>query len=95
MPAQCSGRAAVLAAFQGGRAAIAEITITPTKFHWAPSDSLLVIEANGKGRLLHGTEYNNSYVFMVGVSNGQVTLWREYFNSLIIVRALEAEAAAG
>jgi ketosteroid isomerase-like protein len=94
MPASCSGHDAVMAAFRDGRASIAEITITPTKFYWCPHDSLLVIEANGRGRLMHGTKYENAYVFLVGIHDGRVSLWREYFNSLIIQRALEAEAAA-
>ncbi|MDB6063637.1 MAG: hypothetical protein JWM78_3740 [Verrucomicrobiaceae bacterium] len=95
MPPLCNGHAAVMAAFQGGRALIAEITITPSKFYWSAHDDVLVVEAQGKGRLPRGTEYNNSYVFLVGVRDGSVILWREYFNSLIILRALEAEAAAG
>lgn len=94
MPPIYEGHDAVMAAFAGGRASIAEITITPQKFYWSPGEAVMTVEASGKGRLPRGTEYNNSYIFLVGIRDGKVSLWREYFNSLLIVRALEAEAAA-
>ena len=89
MPASQTGHNAVVAAFRDGRASIAEITIAPTSMRWCPDDSVLVVEAKGKGRLMNGADYNNSYVFFIGVRDGRVILWREYFNSLIIQRALE------
>jgi uncharacterized protein len=94
MPPRCSGHDAVMGAFQGGRASMVEMAITPTKMYWCANESMLIVEATGKGRLTHGTEYNNAYVFFVGIRDGRVSLWREYFNSLTIQRALESEAAA-
>src|SRR3546814_2653998 len=66
MSAICSGHSAVVATFTEGRASIDQITITPRKTYWSQADSTLIVEAQGKGRLAKGTEYNNRYVFIIG-----------------------------
>src|SRR3546814_1757426 len=83
----CSGHSAVVATFTEGRASIDQITITPRKTYWSQADSTLIVEAQGKGRLAKGTEYNNRYVFIIGFQDERVILWREYFNSLVIQQA--------
>ncbi len=89
------GQAAVLEAMTQGRAMMASMTITPSETYWSAPDETLVIEAKGKAQLRGGTPYNNSYVFMVGFRDGRVILWREYFDSLLMQHAIEAEMAAG
>ena len=56
MPASQTGHNAVVAAFRDGRASIAEITIAPTSMRWCPDDSVLVVEAEGMGRLVNGAD---------------------------------------
>lgn len=93
MPAVSSGHAAVMASLREGRASLAEMTITPTKLYWCPADATLFVEATSQGRLQNGADYRNRYVFVVGIRDDRVVLWREYFNSLVILQAFEAMAA--
>src|SRR3546814_9882844 len=72
MSAICSGHSAVVATFTEGRASIDQITITPRKTYWSQADSTLIVEAQGKGRLAKGTEYNNRYVFIIGFQDERV-----------------------
>ena len=90
----CTGKAELLKMFNDSKDLIAEIKITMNRTHWAPADGLLVIEATGKARMTRGSPYNNSYVFMIAFKDGLVSLWREYFNPIIVQNALAAEEAA-
>jgi ketosteroid isomerase-like protein len=89
----CEGKAEVLAMFENARDIIAEIKVTMNSLHWVPADGLVIIEGTGKARLVHGSAYDNRYVFVIAFRDGLVSLWREYFNPLIVQASLAAEEA--
>lgn len=90
MPPASHGHAAVMAAFREGRASLEKMEITPTKTYWCAEDSTLFLEASSRGQLRGGGEYRNKYVFVVGIRDARIILWREYFDSVAIVKAFEA-----
>ena len=55
----------------------------------------LVVEADSDAELTGGASYRNRYVFLVGICDERVILWREYFNGLIAAEAMAAAQAAG
>ncbi|WP_336971196.1 nuclear transport factor 2 family protein [Sphingobium aromaticiconvertens] len=93
MPTLSHGHAAVMAAFREGRASLEEIKITPAKIYWCAGDSTLLLEASSKGRLRGGGDYRNSYVFVIGIRDERIILWREYFDSLAILKAFDTMSA--
>lgn len=94
MPAACVGHEDTMAAFHGGRANFATMKLIPGRSYWCPDSSMYVMEATSDAKLAHGTEYRNAYVFLIEIRDGRISLWREYFNSMVVVQALEAEMAA-
>jgi ketosteroid isomerase-like protein len=94
MPAAFVGKGAMMAELSEGQATLAEIAIVIQKTYRCPEDSTLFVEASNTGRLPHGTPYAIRYVFLLGVRDGQVILWREYFDGLIILRLAAAGAIA-
>lgn len=92
MPAAFNGRDEVMMAFTQGRANFTEMTITPVRSYWCGKERTLVIEATSQARLRGGTDYRNAYVFLIGIQDGAVILWREYFDGLIAQQAIDAEA---
>lgn len=90
MPTAVSGRDAVMAMFRDGRANFRRMTLTPSRFYWCPDDSTLVMEAQSDAVLAGGASYRNSYVFLIGIRDERVILWREYFNSLVVAEAMSA-----
>ncbi len=94
MPSVFTGRGEVMMAFTQGRANFVEMRITPNRTYWCGNEQTLVIEATSEARMIGGTDYRNAYVFLIGIRDGTIILWREYFNGLIAQRAIDAEAAA-
>jgi uncharacterized protein len=90
----CDGKAEMLKMFDDSKGLIAEIKVTMNRTHWVPASGQLIIEATGKARMTRGSPYNNSYVFVIAFKDGLVSLWREYFNPIIVQTAIEAEQAA-
>ena len=90
MPTAVSGRDAVMAMFRDGRANFRRMALAPSRFYWCPDESTLVMEAQSDAELANGTSYRNGYVFLIGIRDERVILWREYFNSLVVVEAMAA-----
>jgi hypothetical protein len=90
----CAGKHEMVKMFNESKAIIADIKVTMNRTYWVPADGLLVIEATGKARMTRGSPYNNAYVFVIAFKDGLVSLWREYFNPIIVQNALAAEQAA-
>lgn len=93
MASASAGHAAVMAAFREGRDSFVEMTITPVRTYWCAADATLFFEASSHGRLRRGGDYRNRYVFVVRIQDAQIALWREYFDSLTILKAFEAISA--
>ena len=97
MPKELQGKDAVLAAMTQGRSMMESMMLTMERTYWIPADETLAVEASGASLLVGGIPYNNRYIFLIGFRDGQVILWREYFDSLIMQDALDRQtpAAAG
>ena len=93
MPSVFIGRDEVMMAFTQGRANFIEMTITPHSVYWCEKEQTLVIEATSAATMVGGAKYRNAYVFLVGIKDGAVVLWREYFNGLVAQQAIEVQAA--
>ena len=93
MSAGSSGHDAVIAALREGRASFEQMTITPARIYWCAADATLFLEASSVGRLRGGGDYRNSYIFVVAVREGRIILWREYFDSHVITRAMATLSA--
>lgn len=91
MPSELHGKDTVLAAMAQGRSMMETMTLTMERTYWIPADETLAVEASGKSLLLGGIPYNNRYIFLIGFRDGQVILWREYFDSLIMQDALDRQ----
>jgi ketosteroid isomerase-like protein len=53
-------------------------------------ESLVAVEARGRGCLAGGPEYRSTYAFFVEVERGKVRALREYMDSLAVSRLLSA-----
>jgi ketosteroid isomerase-like protein len=51
------------------------------------TDGLAVFQADGRATLPDGTPYNNHYLMMFSVANGQILHWYEYFSPVCAARA--------
>jgi len=49
--------------------------------HFVAIDGLVVVEAQGSGKLVDGREYSNPYLITIDVMDGKITQIREYFDS--------------
>lgn len=49
--------------------------------NFAAVDGLVVIEAQGSGKLVDGRDYSNPYLITIDVADGQIKAIREYFDS--------------
>lgn len=56
-----------------------------SKLEWYPSgDSVVFLECEGDHvRSRDGKRYRNNYILRFEVTDGKITLWREYFNPVI------------
>lgn len=45
-----------------------------------PERQVVVLEYRSEGQLTDGRPYGNQYVGLIGVRDGRVTLWKEYYN---------------
>jgi ketosteroid isomerase-like protein len=51
-------------------------------------DGVLILECDGDMvRAKDGARYQNRYIVLFAVTNGKITLWREYFNPVVAARA--------
>lgn len=92
MPAEVRGRDAVMAMFGQGRANFKRMTLAPSQFYWSPEESTMIVEAASDAELANGVPYRNRYVFVIRIGDERVILWREYFNSLVVVEAMAASS---
>ena len=93
MPREVPGRDAVMAMFRAGRANFQAMTLTPSRYYWCAEESALIFEATSDAALVGGARYRNRYVFVIGIHEDRVILWREYFDGLIVAEALAAASA--
>jgi ketosteroid isomerase-like protein len=50
-------------------------------------DGVLILECDGDlVRSKDGTRYQNRYIILFAVTDGKITLWREYFNPVVAAR---------
>ena len=50
-------------------------------------DGVLILECDGDMvRAKDGVRYQNRYIILFSVTDGKITLWREYFNSVVAAR---------
>ncbi len=63
-------------------------TFVDVKIMPAEDAGTFVVESGGDMILPNGAEYKNRYVFIVGVKDDRIALFREYFNPDVLTAAL-------
>lgn len=60
---------------------------TPTRIH-ADGD-FVIVECQGEVKTKRSCDYNNTYCFVIRMRDGQMTELTEYFDSALVIEALE------
>lgn len=82
------GREAILERLRSGMGQnFVRMDFTIRDVHLCQDPNLVIAEYESVGQLTSGREYRNRYVGLVRVRNGQVEIFREYFNPLAMARA--------
>jgi ketosteroid isomerase-like protein len=69
-------------------------TLRFTIDHITATDDRAVIEARSTATLSNGSAYANTYVFALGITDGQISEVREHYNAHIVMKKLVPLMAA-
>ncbi|WP_440216484.1 nuclear transport factor 2 family protein [Chromobacterium piscinae] len=93
MPARLEGRAAIAAHLERIGGMIAFDRMGTAVVHPSTDPNLVVIEFEGFGRgVATGEPYNQRYISVIRTVGGRITQYRDYWNPLVVLRAVKGSA---
>jgi ketosteroid isomerase-like protein len=94
MPTRLEGRAAIAAHLERIGGMIAFDRMGTAVVHPSTDPDLVVIEFEGFGRgVATGEPYDQRYISVIRTAGGRITHYRDYWNPLVVLRAVKGSAS--
>ncbi len=84
-PETQQGRDSFVVAMEGIPVMFSRFTLQINHIYDVPDQDVVLFEMESNGEFaINGTDYGNRYMMLFGFRDGELCLWREYYNSLIL-----------